>query len=142
MSGRIGFGIGMVLMAASVAAGGGSGEYATRVAAARTEFEVREVRVLESLPPQFEIVLEKRMPSAGWALEVENVQVDPEARRIVASLVEVPPKGMAAQVITPVKGQVHVGPLERGRWLLEIRTRREGKGEPRIAQAVVLRAFP
>jgi len=129
----------LVLAAVTPSAGSGDGS-ATRLKVAEQEVAVDEIRVLESLPPQFEVVLQKRMPSAGWSLTATDVHVDPETRTVRVTITEDPPKGMAAQVISAVRVGANLGSLEPGRWLLEIWTRRGAEGRPRRAHAVVLQA--
>jgi hypothetical protein len=134
-------GTSITLVLATLTSGAGSGDgSAVRLTIAEPELAVEEIKVLESLPPQFEVVLKKRMPSPGWSLDATDVHVDGDSRTVRVTLTETPPQGMAAQVITPVRVSANLGSLETGRWLLEVWARRGGEGKPRRIHAVILQA--
>jgi hypothetical protein len=80
------------------------------------------------------------MPTPGFVLTVDSVEVDAATKRIVARITEVAPTGVSAQVITPTECQLPLGALASGRYVLELWTRRGSSGEHRLAQALVLAA--
>jgi hypothetical protein len=104
---------------------------------ARPTLEGAEIHVLESDPPRFELVLTREMPTPGYRFEIDSLEVDAEAGRIVAKVTDVPPDGMVAQVITPTRLRLSLGTLPVGRYVLEIRTCR-GTGDHRLLGARVL----
>jgi len=99
-----------------------------------------QIVVLKSMPPQFDLTLVREMPSAGWKLEVDAIDVDADAQRIVARVTEVAPQGMAAQVLTPTWLRLSLGALKPADYVLEIRIRRGTDGEYVLAQALALHA--
>jgi hypothetical protein len=112
---------------------------ATRLATPEPRFGAPRIEVLESAPPQFEIVLTREMPTPGYRFEIDSLQVDADTGRIVAKVSEIAPEGMVAQVITPAELRLNVGSLPVGDWVLVIWTRR-GNAEHRLAAALALRA--
>ena len=104
-------------------------------------FQTASARTHESVPARFEIVLEREMPTPGWVLNVDGVEVDEAAGRIVVRASEHPPGGMAAQVITSTPLTISLEPLARGIYTLEVRLRRGHGGEYTPAHAMVLSAF-
>jgi hypothetical protein len=89
----------------------------------------------------FRISLKRDMSTPGFKLEVNGVQIDDEASRIVVRVTEHPPAGMAAQVMTPTSLAIPLGRLTRGSYIMEIQLRRGNGGEYRPAHAMVLGAF-
>ena len=104
---------------------------------ARPGFEDARIRVLESDPPQFEVVLTREMPTPGFRFEIDALDVDAGHGRITARVTEVPPDGIVAQVITPAKLRLSLGSIPIGRYVLEIWIRR-GSADHRVAGARVL----
>jgi hypothetical protein len=98
------------------------------------------IDVALSNPPRFDAVFERAMPTTGWRLVVDDVQVDGEQHRIVVRISEIPPEGNVAQVVTDTECRVPLGPLSRGTWSLELRVRRADAKRYRPAHAIVLRA--
>lgn len=104
-------------------------------------FQTATARTLESAPARFEIVLEREMPTPGWVLNIDGVEVDEAAGRIVVRASEHPPEGVAAQVLTPTTLTIPLERLARGIYTLEIRLRRGHGVEYTPAHAMVLSAF-
>lgn len=115
---------------------------ASRASVGSAEYASLEVRVLESAPPRFQLTIRRDTPSTGWTLRVDGVTVDREARRIEVRLTELPPEGIAATVITAVEARADLGPLEAGRWFLELRSREREAGPYQPALAAILTAWP
>lgn len=132
---------GLLTAAAAAAAGvpAPGSPPAARAKVVQAPFAVVEVDTLLSMPPQFELVLRREMPTAGWRLEVDAVEPDPGSRRIRVVLTQTAPDGPVAQVLTPVDVRVPLGALAVGRHLVEVWTR-EGGGEPSLVQAEVVAA--
>jgi hypothetical protein len=127
----------LVALAASTAAGGGE----ARARSLRLEpawFDGPEIVAGKSLPPQFELVLEREAPTPGYAFEIDSLDVNPAERRIRVRFTEKRPEGLVAQVITPTRMRVELGALEPGAYVLELWLRRGDGYEP--VQALVLSA--
>ena len=122
----------------TVAAAGG--EAALSLAIAEPTFRDPEVLIATSMPPQFEIVFVREMPTPGWSCATDEVRVDSADGRIVVKLTETGPVGAAAQVITPTKCRVPLGQLARGAYLLELWLRRGDDGPHARVQALVVHA--
>jgi hypothetical protein len=103
-------------------------------------FQRPVVNVLESHPVQFVLVFEQTMPTPGWTSTVDSVDVDGEAGRIVVRITQKAPEGIVAQVITPTKLRVPLGSLPRGRYVLELRTRRDEASGFQPVHALVVSA--
>lgn len=131
--------LGIVALAWAGAPGPGTPQ-ATSLSIVEPSFHDPRVLVGESAPPQFEVVFVREMPSTGWDLTVDAVDVDEDAGRIVAKITEIAPTGMSAQVITPTTCRVPLENLHRGVYSLELWLRR-GAGRPHVlTQALVLRS--
>ena len=113
---------------------------ATSLTLVEPAFRSGEVLVATSMPPQFDLMLERDMPSTGWALQVDAVDVDTEAKRIVARISEIAPTGAAAQVITATPCRLPLGKLDRGVYVVEFRLRRGSAGGYGLVQAMAVRA--
>jgi len=144
MMARVTTALGCCAALACVAAGPGPGPAdspAARAAVAEPPFEVVGVVPATDGPGRFDLVLRKTMRTAGWDLAVESVDPAPApdgTDRLRVDLVEVPPAGMVAQVLTPQEVRVALGPLAPGRHVVEVRTHVRGEGPPRFVQAVVV----
>jgi hypothetical protein len=113
---------------------------ATRLVIPEPAFRDVQVVAEKSLPPKF--VFEWDMPTPGYRAEVDSLDVDAEAGRIVARVTEVRPAGPVAQVITPATFRLPLGVLDPGSYVVEIWLRR-GTDEPyRPQQALVVVASP
>ena len=111
---------------------------ALRVVPGERPFGDPRIQVLESYPPQFEIVLSRDMPTPGYTFRIDSLEVDEQRGRIVAKVTEVTPQGMVAQVITKTELRLHVGSLRARRYVVEIWTRRGADAEHALVQAMVL----
>jgi hypothetical protein len=103
-------------------------------------FSDPRILVAKSMPPQFDLLLEREMPTPGWSFVVDAIELDEEGRRIVARITEVGPTGNVAQVITKTACRLGLGRLRPGSYVLELRTRRAPTDEHRLSQALVLAA--
>jgi hypothetical protein len=113
---------------------------ATSLTIAEPAFRDPQVLVAMSMPPQFDLVLDRDMPTPGWSFTVDEVAVDLEHGRIVARISEVAPQGASAQVITETTCRVPLGKLPGGTYWLELWLRR-GTALPHTpAQALVIHA--
>jgi len=135
----------MVLLTLSVlsthlacAASGAGSPAATSLRLARELFPDPQVIVATSMPPQFEVVFDREMPTPGWQSVIDGVEIDNSTRRIVASVSDIPPEGPTAQVVTRTPCRVPLGRLETGHYLLEVHLRRGRTGAHTLAQAFVL----
>lgn len=133
----------IALMATPVfgwAGGVGAGSTsATKLTFREPAFHDPQVQVATSMPPQFDLLLTRDMPTPGWALDVDDVAVDTKAGRILVRITEVAPEGIRTQVITPTPCRVPLGRLEPGVFALELWLRR-GDGPHVLAQVLVVRA--
>ncbi len=130
-----------LLPACASSAGSGSGAtQATAITFGRSEFSNPEVIIRKSMPPQFEVVFDRNMPTPQWKFELDGVDVAPDTGRIVAKITELPPDGYVSQVISPHKCRIDLGTVPKGKYVMELWIRR-GKDNPhRLAQAFVLNA--
>ena len=113
---------------------------ATPLTTAEPPFRDPQVMVATSMPPQFDLVLDRDMPTPGWSFVADEISIDLEHGRIVAKISEVAPQGIGAQVITKTECRVPLGNLPRGRYWLELWLRR-GAGLPHVpVQALVIHA--
>ena len=128
-----------ILVALTLTSAGGPGS-ATALSIAEPAFRDPQVIVATSMPPQFEIVFVRDMPSAGWDFSVDSVEVDEESGRITAKVSEIPPGGPTAQMISATKCRLPLGKLARGVYSLELWLRRGSQGPHGLTQAVVVRA--
>ena len=93
---------------------------------------------LEGAPPTFVVEFTQQMPTPGWTFKVDSVETDGD--RIVAKMTEIRPQGMVVQMIAPGTAKIPLGSLTRGRYVLEIRSRRNAQREHRPTFAAVLLA--
>lgn len=129
------------VVALAAAGGPAAGEpSATALAVVEPTFREPEVRVAMSMPPQFEVVFQREMPTPGWSFTVDAVEVDEEASRILARITEVAPEGISLQVITETACRVPLGKLEPGLYSFELWVRRGDEGPHVLTQSLVLRA--
>jgi hypothetical protein len=129
-------GISFFLMCAC--AGATEPTFSERAALKEPAYDDISLSMAKTLPPQFDLMLERRMPSPGWKLEVNSVKIDETERRIVVRATEHRPGGMVATVITPTKMRVSLGKLTPGSYFVEIWVRRSDKGTYRPTAALVL----
>lgn len=130
----------VLLSLACVAAGQSVETTADGLIVKAAPFGEPEVVVLKSKPPQFEVMLEREMPTPGWTFDVDGIQVDDDAGRIVVRVTEVRPTNIVAQVITPTKLKISLGSLPRGQYFLELQVRR-GEGSYVPVQGFLLNAY-
>ncbi|HKQ62655.1 MAG TPA: protease complex subunit PrcB family protein [Candidatus Polarisedimenticolaceae bacterium] len=97
-----------------------------------------EVVTLKTLPPKFELLLRREMPTPGWSFVVDSVEVDEAKGRIVAKVSEIAPEGVTAQVITRTELRLPLGTLQARHHVLELYLRRGASGEHALVQAIVL----
>lgn len=117
---------------------GAQGAKATALTIAVEPYEDARVLVATSMPPQFELLMTRQMPTPGWRFVVDGVEVDDDAGRVVARVSEIGPTGNVSQVITPTECRVPLGTLAPGRYVLEL-WRRKGSSSPHVlAQALVV----
>ena len=93
---------------------------------------------LDGSPPTFVAEFTQQMPTPGWTFRIDSVETHGD--RIVARLTEIRPQGMVVQMIAPGTAKIPLGSLERGRYVLEIRSRRNPQADHRPAYATVLLA--
>ncbi|TDI49181.1 MAG: hypothetical protein E2P01_03870 [Acidobacteria bacterium] len=93
---------------------------------------------LDGSPPTFVAEFTQQMPTPGWTFRIDSVETHGD--RIVARLTEIRPQGMVVQMIAPGTAKIPLGSLERGRYVLEIRSRRNPQADYRPAFATVLLA--
>ncbi len=93
---------------------------------------------LDGSPPTFVAEFTQQMPTPGWTFRIDSVETHGD--RIVAKLTEIRPQGMVVQMIAPGTAKIPLGPFTRGRYVLEIRSRRNPQADHRPAFATVLLA--
>lgn len=101
-----------------------------------------EVAVLKSLPPQFEMTLLGEMPTPGFTLEVDAVEVDDSPQRIRAMVTEHGPTGVTSQVLTKTPLRLSLGTLTPGNYILELWLRRDPTKPHTLHQVILLTATP
>lgn len=95
---------------------------------------------LDGSPPTFVAEFTQQMPTPGWTFRIDSVETHGD--RIVARLTEIRPQGMVVQMIAPGTMTISLGSLKRGRYVLEIRTRRDPTVKHQPTFAAVLLAGP
>jgi hypothetical protein len=118
----------------------GQGETASRIWLVGWEGEAGGVSVGSSQPPEFSLTLTREMPTPGWELRIDSVDVEAATRRIVVKITERGPQGMVAQVITPTDVEIPLGRLAPGGYFVEFWGRRDPGRAHEPAHAVVIRA--
>jgi hypothetical protein len=91
---------------------------------------------------RFTLSLEREMPTPGWRCEIDAVEIDADAGRIVARISEIAPEGITSQVLTKTRCSIPLGAVPPGRFVLELHTRRGTTGRHEPVQAFVLHARP
>lgn len=132
--------IAMLLTAVTLASAETPQRKAMQVRVRPAEAEQARVTMLKSMPPQFRVTLTREMPTAGFTFDVDAVEVDAAAHRIVARVTRHAPEGMAAQVLTPTPLHLALGTLDPGRYFLEVWMRDDADATHRPDQALVLDA--
>lgn len=104
--------------------------------------EIRDLSVitLESMPPQFVIRGVREMPTPGWKFTLDSVDVDPALGRILVKVTDIAPTGIVPQVITPTPIDLRLGSVPVGRYVVEVRTRRERRRRHALLQAFAVEA--
>jgi hypothetical protein len=129
----------ILLLAPTVWAGESAPTNATEVTAVRSEAaEPLKVVKVDGSPPTFVVEFTQQMPTPGWTFRVDSVET--EGDRIVARITEARPEGMVVQMIAPGTAKIPIGTLQRGRYVLEIRSRRDPLREHRPTFATVVLA--
>ena len=118
------------------AGGGPAAPAATSLTVVRSE--AFKLVKLDGSPPTFVAELTQQMPTPGWTFRIDSVETHGD--RIVAKLTEIRPQGMVVQMIAPGTAEIPLGSLTRGRYVLEIRSRRNPQADHRPAFATVLLA--
>jgi hypothetical protein len=132
-----------VLLMAAACGASGSAEAerpAMSLTVVASSFQNPRILLDKSLPPGFQILFDREMPTPGWRFTVDSVHVDTEIRRIVARLSEIPPSGVTAPGITQTPCRVPLGRLQTGRYILELWSRRGEEGPHGLEQVLVLAA--
>ena len=114
---------------------------AMRLIVREPAFGGARVSMAKSNPPRFRLHLEREMPTPGWKITIDGIDVDGETHRIVVRVTEEGPAGMVAQVLTPTSLELELGVLEPGNYILELWSRGDPAVEHLPAQAFVLRAL-
>ena len=78
------------------------------------------IRTMESMPPQFAVILTVAMPTPGWKLTVDKLSAADADKRIRVDLRGKRPDGAWPQVITNTDVRVPLGVLPKGRYLLDV----------------------
>jgi hypothetical protein len=133
-------GVVIALIGSACIAENGSGRRAMTCAVREAVFIEPMMVTLKSMPPKFRLSLKQVMPSAGWSFDVDSVEVDAAAHRIVARVTVRRPEGMSAQVMTPTYLRLALGVLDPGRYFLELHSRDDPTQTHQPAQAFVLDA--
>jgi len=132
--------VGALILGTVVTARAGGPGAATALSIAEPAFRDPQVVVAMSMPPQFEVVFVREMPTPGWSFAVDGVEIDAKSGRITAKISDIPPGGPTAQVITKTKFRLPLGKLSAGVYSLELWLRRGSEGQHALAQALVVRA--
>lgn len=93
----------------------------------------------DSDAPRFVALWQRQMPTPGWTFEIDDTQV--EGHRIIVRMTEVAPSGMSAQVMTRTTVKVAIGAVPRGRYVLEIQSRRDGSKPHQPVYAAIVNAY-
>jgi len=132
--------VGALILGSVVTAWAGGPGPATALSIAEPAFRNPQVVVATSMPPQFEVVFVREMPTPGWSFAIDGVEIDEKSGRITAKISDIPPGGPTAQVITDTKCRLPLGKLSAGVYLLELWLRRGNEGPHVLTQALVIRA--
>ncbi|HXV76352.1 MAG TPA: protease complex subunit PrcB family protein [Candidatus Polarisedimenticolaceae bacterium] len=104
------------------------------------EAERASVVTGEAAPVEFTLSIAREMPTPGWRLEVDAVEIDAGAHRIAVRVTERGPAGIVAQVITETPFEIPLGPIEPGSYFVEIWARPSSEVAHQPAHALVVRA--
>jgi len=122
-----------------VLAGDPGSPAATQITVVRPEAaEPFKVVTVQGSPSTFTIEFTQQMPTPGWTFQIDSVET--EGDRIVVRMMEIRPTGMVVQMIAPGTAKIPLGSLERGRYVLEIRSRRDASRKHRPTFATILLA--
>jgi len=113
-------------------------EAATRVWIPETGYQRIRVVAEESKLPRFTLTLTREMPTPGWTIRIDSVDLDRQNRRITVKATEVGPDGITSQVITPTEFQIPLGTVEPGSYFLELWTRRAEERPHQPTHALIL----
>ncbi len=92
----------------------------------------------KGVPSTFVAEFTQQMPTPGWTFPIDSVETVGD--RIVARITEKRPDGLVPQMIAPGTAKIPLGSLKRGRYVFEIRARRDTQREYRPVFATVLLA--
>ena len=122
-------------------AGGAEPTPAKRIAIVPSPFTDLKLAPATDGEAGFVLTLKRDMPTPGWQVTVDEVDIDVDAGRITVRLTDAGPKGMVAQVITPTTFTVPLGALPKGTWVLEVHGRRKVGAPHRVETARIVKAF-
>jgi len=94
----------------------------------------------EGAPPTLTAEFTQQMPTPGWTFEIDSIET--RGDRIVAKFTELRPQGIVAQMLAPGTMTISLGSLKPGRYVLEIRSRRDRMIDHQPTFAAVLLATP
>jgi len=114
--------------------------FATTLIVLEGGFRLSSIERRSGPPGSFTVVLEREMPTPGWAFGVDSLRISVAERRIVAQITATGPSRAVAQVLTPSRLELALDPLEPGRYVLEVQMRRGVTGRHRVVYAGVLQA--
>jgi len=103
-------------------------------------FDEPHIEMAKSMPPQFSVALSREMPTPGYTFSVDSLDIDPQARRIVARVTQRAPAGMVAQVMTRTWLKLDLGVIDPGRYFLELYVRDDAASKHRPELAALLEA--
>lgn len=99
-----------------------------------------EVELMESMPVQFALLLQRDLPMAGGKLVCDDLAVDRKAGRILAMVTVQRPEGPTATVNTPTSVRLPLGHLREGRYRLDLLLRSSKDARYELMQSLTLLA--
>lgn len=99
-----------------------------------------ELSGLRTHPPQFVLRGRRTLPTPGWTMHVDAVEVDAQARQIAVRLTDMPPEGPGVQMTGETPLTVQLGELRTGRYAIQLHSRRSPSEPYQLLQAVVIEA--
>jgi len=99
-----------------------------------------EILVMESAPPQFQVLAKLRFPTAGYRIKVDSFSKPDPQGHMRAQVTVVAPKGPAAAVIEEKQAWFQIGPCNVGNYVLEVHWRDTEKGAYHYRASLLLAA--
>lgn len=99
-----------------------------------------ELSGLRTHPPQFVLRGLRTLPTPGWSMHVDSVEIDQQAHQVAVRLTDMPPEGPGVQMTGDAPLTVQLGVLRTGRYAIQLHSRRSPSEPYQLLQSVVIEA--